>query len=145
MSAKIEEVIICATQAGISADKIAILRKELEELEAEKRAERDANKDSKSKNKYTILVRGPKELEAMVQQGWIVKTALDQDDGELVDRIKRGATRHNNAQKRRKSIISTFRDFFLLVKRKWTKEQDVAVQVVTREPVRVIVLEEEKI
>lgn len=142
MSLKIDEIISAAQQAGITADKLKVLRQELEELEKEKADDRAANKGPKAKNKFVILVRGDKDLAAKVQQGWIVKVKENDDTNTLVERIK-SAAKEQNVNGRKKSIVNTFADIFRFLKRKFSKAHN--WQGVTKEPAQVIVLEKEHI
>ena len=143
MAIQIDELANLLSQEGVDKDTYNKLIKAAEELENEKKEEREENKTAKSKYKYTICVRGGSQLKEVLSQGWIVKTPLDQDDNSLEERFGLAIGKHNAACKRKKTFIETFADFFEFCKRKFTKEYDVSVQIVTKEPVRVLVIENE--
>lgn len=145
MSLKLEEIESALLTVELDAKKRAEILKAAEEIENEKKEDRAANPKTKSKYKLTVLVRGDKELAEKVQQAWVVKTLEEQDDNTLIERIGRATGIHNANQKRKKNFIETFADFFEFCKRSVTKQEEVAVQTVTKTPVRVVVLENERI
>jgi hypothetical protein len=136
----IQEVLI---QNGIGPEKSSAIIKDIKEAaDAEKE---DKEKAPRQKSKFTVLVRGDAELAKVIQQAWIVQTPEEQDDSTLVDRLKIATAKHNNSLKKKKWAVELWRDVFAYIKSKTTKEQEVNVKIKTKEPVRVIVLETEKV
>jgi hypothetical protein len=138
---KLEELATLLNEAQLDKDSYNKVIELAEKLEEEKAEEREANKAPKNKNKFTIVVRGDEKLKEILQDGWVVKTPLEQDDNELIERMQRAVGRSNDSQKKKKFLIKTFADFFLFCKRKFTKDDDVNILPLTKEPCRVIVLE----
>ena len=132
-------------EAGFSAEQRSKTLKIAKEYEDAKKEEKeDGDKSPKSKNKFTVLVRGDKSIVELVQQAWIVQTKEDQDDSTLIDRLKVAVARHNQAAKKQKWHIELWRDAFTFLKSKTTKDPEVMVAIKTKVPVRVLVLEDEK-
>jgi len=144
MSAKIEieELNTLLTQAGVDQKTRSVILKEAQELAAERALEKKDN-GPKSKNEFAILIRGDSDLASKVQQGWVIVVPEGTSDDTVISRCKSAAKEHNNNSKRKKGIISVWRDFFLYTKRKFTKSNN--VQVKTKEAVRVFVLDSESV
>lgn len=141
MAISINDLSDLMVQAGLTAGDRAKVLKEARELEESKKT----GSAPKQKYKLTVLVRGDDALEATLAQAFVVKTPEDQDDDTLVDRLKLAGARHNQNAKRKKSIVATFADVFRTVKRKTTKETDINVAILSKEPVRVVVLKSEQL
>lgn len=124
MSLKIDEILSAATQAGIAADKLKVLRQELEELELEKKNDRASNNGPKAKNKFVFLARMDKETAAKVQAGFLVKVKEDEDVNTVIDKLK-SAAKEQNVNSRKKGIVNTWRDCFGGLKRKFSKAHNV--------------------
>lgn len=143
MAIKIDDLQEVLIQNGIEPEKRSAIIKDLKEAELAEKEE--AEKAPRQKSKYTILIRGDAELAKVVQQGWIVQTPEEQDDSTLVDRLKIATARHNQNLKKKKWNVELWRDVFAYIKSKTTKDPEVNVKIKTKEPVRIIVLETEKV
>jgi hypothetical protein len=144
MALKIEEVIDALKQENIPAQTLVSIETKLEELEKEKKEDRASNSGGvKSKNEFVIVVRGDEELKKTLQQGWVVQVKQGDDIQTLPSRFASAAKEHNAKQKRKKNPISIWRDFFQYCKRPFVK--NLGVNIKTKEPVQVVVLEKEEI
>ena len=132
-------------EAGLPVELRSKVVKVALEYEDAKKEEKDEEGKPKSKNKFTVLIRGDKSIVELVQQAWIVQTKEDQDDSTLIDRLRIATARHNSAAKKQKWHIELWRDAFAFLKSKTTKDPEVAVAIKTKVPVRVLVLEDEKV
>lgn len=137
---ELQEILI---QAGLSVEQRSKVVKIAKELEAAKKEEKEEGAVDKKKNKFTIFLRGDKDLAEKVAAGWIVKSPQDVDDNEASERLIRAARYQNDASKRKKNPIRTWFDLFRHLKSKHTKTIETNVSVTTKEAVRVIVLEDE--
>lgn len=150
MAIKIEDLQMILIQSGIkdAAQRSAII-KAAQALEEEAKAEREEQKGPKLKFQYSILVRCDdpavkKVLEST--EGWITKTAEHIDQGEIINRITVASARHNESLKKKlKNKISSYAEYFRLVKGKTLKDPETGVKNVTKEPVRIIVLDQAEI
>jgi len=131
------------TQAGLNAEQRSKVLKIAKEVENAKKEDKDDEKTPKGKNKFTIFIRGDAELAKKVATGWITKSPLDQDDNEAIERLQRAAKSQNEVAKRKKNPIKTWADLFKTLKSKSTKTFDTNVAVSTKDPVRVVVIEQE--
>lgn len=136
---KIQELDELLINAGIDTAKRNQVIADAEKLEEMKKEENKSNK-LKTKYKFTVCIRGDEEIAQKVQEAWIIKTILDQDDNEIVPRIQKAVGIHNSIQKKLKNYIHNLGDFFEFIKRKITKEDEVNLQIMTKTPCRVVTL-----
>jgi hypothetical protein len=131
-------------ESGLDAATRSKIIKIAQEHENEKKEEKDPNAP-KSKSKYTIVIRtdDPK-VKDSIATGFIVKTPLDQDDNELINRMVIGGAR-NNENAKKKGKVATWVEFFQHVKSKFLKDEDVLVKIVTKEAVRIVWLDKPEI
>ena len=133
-------------QAGIDQKKRSEAMKIAEELEAAKKEERGGGAP-KSKYNYTILIRADDPAVKKVlenTEGFICKTADTIDQATIPDRIK-VASIEQNRNVRKKGKISTWAEYFRFIKSKFHKNPEAGVKNVSKEPVRVIVLDKAEI
>ena len=144
MAIKIEDLQSLLISAGIKdpAQRSAVI-KAAQELEADAKSEREADKGPKQKNKFAIVVRGDAKLKEVLQAGWVVKAPESSDNSTIHERIVNAARAQNDGSKAKKMKLFKYSEFFMFGKRKFSKNYD--VQVMNREPVEVIVLETEDI
>jgi hypothetical protein len=145
MSAKIEidELQNLLIQAGVDQKTRSTIVKEAEELAAEKKAEKSENKEPKKKNEFVVIIRGDDEVEKAVQSAFVLQVPEGTADSTVIDRMLKAAKNQNNSAKRKKTFLSTWRDFFSFSKRKFTKEVD--IQIKSKNAVPVYVLKTENI
>jgi len=142
---KIEELTLILTQAGVTDSKVkkAIIQ-EAEKLEADKKADKEAESGPKAKNRFVICVRGDDKLKEVLQAGYIMKVPENSDNNTILERIQKSSAEQNNSGKRKKKVnINKYSEFFAYSKRKHTKAAD--LQPITKEVVEVIVLPSEDI
>lgn len=126
-----------------AAIKKAILA-EAEQLEADKKAEREDSKGPKAKNKLTVFIRCAPENEKLFRASaaFILKSPEETPDENLTDLIKESALTQNRTAKK-KGKIFTWADWFAYIKGKNRKEQKIVNT--TKSPVQIIPLTEENI
>ena len=138
MSLKIDEVIAVLSDSGVPSDKVAIVRKELEQIETEKKEERADNKTPKAKSEYVIVLSDPDGKVKGDFVGWVVQIEEGQSPAAVLDKIKTAAATQNSSVKKFiKNPLKTFADAFENVRRKFTKTEKVHVK--TKTPVLVVV------
>jgi hypothetical protein len=140
----IQEILI---QAGIDQKKRSEAMKIADEIEAAKKEEREAGKSPKSKYNYTVLLRvDDPEIKKVIEntEAFITKTAESIDQSQIIERITIGASRQNDSVKK-KGKINTFADYFAFIKSKFHKSEDAGAKNVSKQPVRVIVLDSAEI
>lgn len=143
MSIKIEDLQTILIESSVSVEKRSEIIKNAEEFE---RIAKEENESApRVKQKFTVIVRGDEDLAEKVQQAWIVRTPEDVDDNTVINRLTTAAVRHNENVKKARHKVSLWRDMFNYVKRRTTKEQDIQVDIKTKEPVRVLVLPTEEV
>jgi hypothetical protein len=128
--------------------KKAIL-KDIEKLEADKKAEKEEEKADKpkSKNKHVFFVRKD-EKDNYSEGGFLAKCPINRDNNDILNRIQTAAAQQNDQKKSnrgRKSKagrIEKYYDFFFGAKRKFTKGVD--VQPIA-ELVEIVILPSEEI
>jgi hypothetical protein len=147
MSLTLEEIEQSLIQAGLDLASRQKALKELKEAEAAKKEEREGNKAAKSKYNYTVIVRSDNaDIKAALEntECFISKTDEAIDQNTIVDRMKVAALEQNRNCKK-KGKIFTLGDYFAAVKSKFHKIPEAGVKNVSKQPVRIIVVENENL
>jgi hypothetical protein len=150
MPIKIEELQSLLIEAGIKdvAQRSAVI-KAAQELENEKKLEREENKDGpKAKNRHVFFVRKD-EKGNYSEAGWVAKIPQDSDSNTLLSRIQTAAAKQNDGgnksgrgRKSKAGKISKYSEFFTHSKRKFTKEAGIQP---LKDLIEVIILPTEEI
>lgn len=148
MAIKIEELSDLLLTAGVKdqALRTAII-KEAEELEAAKKEEREGSKGVKSKYNYTVIVRSDNaDIKAALEntECFIAKTDEAIDQNTIPERMVYAA-REQNRNCKKKGKIFTLSDYFAYIKSKFHKNIEAGVKNVSKQPVRIIVVEDENL
>jgi hypothetical protein len=144
MALTLEEVQMIVNQNVKDAETKAAILRDAQEVEEDKKAEKEENKTPKSKNKYTVFIRCSPENEKLFRESaaFIMKSPEETPDEQLVNLIRDSAVLQNRTAKR-KGFIKTFADWFACIKGKNRKEFKIVNT--TRQPVEVIPLTDENI
>jgi hypothetical protein len=163
MSIKIEELQSILIEAGIPAEKRSEAIKLAQEVEAEKKAEREEGKAPKSKTKYVVLIRGDEALKVATSGGaWLVKMPDEADTSKTLDILTSAAARQNDAKGSKPSggrgrpsknagPITSWVELFDRVKAKFLKticsesHNGRVLKVVTKEAVEIQVITSEDV
>lgn len=137
MALKLEELNEVLTEAGLDLPTrqkaLAVARKH----EEEKKEDREASSEPKSKNKFVVVMRKDSE------QAWVLQMKEDADENTLIKQMTEASRDSNRNQKRKKRFVNTWRDMFLYLKRAYSKQY--GFQPKTKEACRVILLPAEDI
>lgn len=148
MAIKIEELQDVLLAAGVKDQALrSAIIKEAEELENSKKEEREGSKGAKSKYNYTVLVRSDNpDIKAALEntECFIAKTSEEIDQNTIPDRMVWAAREQNRNAKRRGKIF-TLSDYFAFVKSKFHKNPEAGVKNVSKQPVRILVIENENL
>lgn len=142
MAIKIEDIVEALREEKIPANTIIAVQNKLEAIQEELKAERKSDVP-KAKNEFVIVVRGDAALSKVLQQGWVIQVPSGSDIQNLPSRFTDAAKEHNNKQKRKKNIIQKWSEFFHYCKRPFVKSRSINIK--TKEPVQVVVLQNETI
>ncbi len=146
MSLTKDEIAQCLIEAGLDLPARQKAIKAIEEAEQEKKAEKEGGA-KKSKYAYTILVRSDDPaIKAALEntEAFISKTDESIDQNSIPDRIKVGAIEQNRNSKK-KGKIFTYADYFRYIKSKNHKIDGAGVKNVSKEPVRILVLDKSEL
>jgi hypothetical protein len=143
MAIKLDDLQTILIESGLSTEQRQNVIRTAKQFEDEAASEREVS--PKTKSKLTVLIRGDESLADTIQQAWIVKTPDEQDDNSLLDRLKLAAVKHNEGLKKKKHLVELWRDVFFYIKRKTTKVPEINVDVKTKEPVRVVIIPNERV
>jgi hypothetical protein len=138
MSVSINEVIETLKKLKAPVDLLIKAETELENIEQEKKEDKQAA-DPKAKNKFvTILLDPEKKLAGLGDfTSLVVQIPEDHDDALTINKIVQSVYDQNAASKRKTKAINTLGEAASAVKRKFLKTNDVLIK--TKEPVRVLV------
>ena len=150
MPIKIEELTDVLLAAGVKDQSLrtAIL-KEAQELENQKKAEREEDKidGPKAKNKHVFFVRKD-EKGNYSEAGFCAKVPQDSDNNTLLERIQKASAMQNDKPKSKRGRkgkggkIEKYYDFFHGIKREYSKSVSIAP---LKELVEIIILPSEEI
>jgi hypothetical protein len=144
MSLTLEEVQMVINQNVKDPTLKAAILKDAQEVEADKKAEKDETKGPKAKNKLTVFIRCAPENEKLLRESaaFILKSPEEVPDDKLTGLIKESAIAQNRVAKKKGKIFK-WSEWFLYIKGKNRKEQKIVNT--TKEPVQVIPLITEEI
>ena len=143
MALKIEEIISILQEEKLPSETLRSIEAKLETVEQEKKDDREETTGPKGKNEFVIFVRGDARLKSILQQGWVVQVRAGEDIQNLPIKMREAAKDNNAKQKRKKKPLSTWAGFFAACKRPFVKERGINIK--TKEPVQVVVLESEEL
>lgn len=147
MALTIEEIEQSLIQAGLDLPSRQKAMKELKEAEIAKKEERESSKGTKSKYNYTVLVRSDNpDIKAALEntECFIAKTAEEIDQNTIPERMKVAAIEQNRNCKK-KGKIFTLSDYFAAIKSKFHKNPEAGVKNVSKQPVRILMIENENL
>lgn len=139
----LEDITEGLIQAGLDLPTRTKAIKELEKIEAEKKADRAGSGPAKSKKQYVIALRGPKSLESQISAGYIVQVSDTYNPDNLVSDMVAAGKDHDMNTKKKANFTETWIKFFEKIKRKFIKEKGILVK--TKTAVRVVFLENEEV
>lgn len=140
-SYNIEDIIAVLREEKIAPQTLVNVESKLEKIAEEKKEDRVST--PRQKNEFVIVVRGDESLKKVLAQGWVVQVKSGADIQNLPSEFKEAAKENNASFKRKKSPVSTVRDFFAYVKRPFVKSRNINIK--TKEPCQVVVLTSENI
>lgn len=140
MSIKLEELQMLLDDVDLEPNIRRNILKSAEQLEEEKKQEREENKVPKPKNQFVVVVKTSVAIEDGDIVAHVFQTPEDADPDNLLSTLVSATTDHNLAQKRKKNVIEDFDDVGK-IKRKFLKDKGIHVK--TKDDwTRVIVLPE---
>jgi hypothetical protein len=146
MAIKIEDLQTILIESGIKDSALrSTIIKAAQALEEEVKADKEAQKGPKAKNKFTVLIRANADQKEILEntEAFLIKSPEEVDDNDILTRMKNASLEQNRNGKQRKTKITTWAEWFRNIKGKHRKPHQ--VQNVGKSPVRVIVLESEDI
>lgn len=137
MKIDIEEVEAKLLEKRFDPTKVAEVVKELVDVAEEIKEDRAAA-GPKQKWEYVIVLN---DVDGILKDkeiaGWVVQQEAEADAGLIFSKLKDSAKAQNESAKRKRNVITNFRDLFEYLKPKFTKEKKVKVK--TKELTRVLV------
>jgi hypothetical protein len=136
MSLPIPDIIAVLRGLNVPPDILVKAETELENIEADKKAEAVAA--PKQKSQYVTVVLDPeRRLVGQEFVSLVVKLPAEQDAGDTLNRLYRSVYDQRAAAKRKRVAVNTVADAAGGVKRKFLKQN--GLHIVTKEPVRVLI------
>jgi 16S rRNA C1402 (ribose-2'-O) methylase RsmI len=135
----IEDVLAAAREAGVPAELIKVMEKDL--LKAAQEEKNARVPKSKSKTQFVVLIDDPEnKLEGQPLLGWVAQIEDEAPQMALVDRVKAAARAFNESRKGRKRPVKNIRETFMSVPRKFFKDGIEGHKTLpkTKEPVALI-------
>lgn len=143
----IDDILPILREHNIEGDNLTKIAKDLIAAEREIKAEAEASKEPKPKSRFVVLIRGDASLKKAVEAGaYIVSVPEASDSTTLLARLKAAVKTSNDTIKRGRAsrVIRTFARAMEWLKPKVLKQHQIS-SVKTRQPVEVIVVEQETI
>lgn len=132
---KLEDIHAVLKEQKIPTETIGIIIKELNELEEEKRADKEST--PKAKNQNVLVLFDPTDsLKGKQFTGAILQIEDGKEPSNAIERLKNSAADYNNTKKGRRAPASSLAAA-LSIPRKFTKIQNVHVK--SKEPLEVVI------
>jgi hypothetical protein len=135
---KIQDVIRVLSEQKLPPATLIAVENKLEEIEADKKADKEGPVGPKSKNQFVFLASDPNNtLKGVELTGWVIQLEESADPANIQDRIKGAAKAFNSSKKGRKHPVSSIGETIQLVPRKFWKTENPSEKtlVKTKEPV----------
>ena len=137
---KIEDVIRVLAQQKLPPATLVAVENQLEEIEADKKADKEDSKGPKSKSQFNVILFDANGVVKGDFTALVVQTPEGESPATLLDKVYKASYEFNTTKKGRKHPIKTVADA-ANIKRAITKAHKIHFK--TKEPVQVIVTNNE--